>query len=51
MGRFLRPVRYGAKIVEALNDYPEQFGAEQAWKELGQPEITLREFATLASAR
>lgn len=36
-------------IVEALNEYPEEFGAETTWSELGHPRITVAEFARRAS--
>jgi uncharacterized protein YbjT (DUF2867 family) len=39
MGLFIRKFNYGAKIVEALNNYPEKFEAEKTWQELGRPEI------------
>jgi len=45
LGRFSRKMNYGAKIVEALNEYPERFEAEKTWERLGRPEITLAEFA------
>lgn len=37
-GIFSTKLNYGAKIVEALNNYPEKFDAEKTWKELGVPE-------------
>jgi hypothetical protein len=37
-GIFSTTLNYGAKIVDALNNYPEKFEAEQTWKELGIPE-------------
>lgn len=44
-GNFSPFFNYGAKILEALNNYPEQFQGESTWKELGRPTITLAEFA------
>lgn len=44
-GRFSQKLNYGANIIEALNNYPEKFEAEQTWQELGKPTITLRDFA------
>lgn len=32
-------------IVHALNHYPERFQSEETWKRLGEPEITLAEYA------
>lgn len=43
-GAFNPRIKYGARVVEALNHYPEKFEAENTWKELGKPEITLKEF-------
>jgi uncharacterized protein YbjT (DUF2867 family) len=40
---------YGYSIVEALNNYPEQFAAKETWKDLGEPRLTLAEFATRSS--
>lgn len=45
MAPFNQRMNYGAKIVKALNNYPEQFNAEDSWKLLGKPVITLEEFA------
>lgn len=45
IGKFSRTINYGANIIEALNNYPERFDAEQTWKELGKPIITLQDFA------
>lgn len=47
IGIFSQKINYGAKIVEALNNYPEKFEAEQTWKELGTPITTLKDFAQL----
>lgn len=44
-GRFSQKLNYGVNIIEALNNYPEKFGAEKTWQELGKPTITLRDFA------
>jgi uncharacterized protein YbjT (DUF2867 family) len=40
-----RTFSYGAHIIEALNEYPEAFGAEQAWAELGRPALTIEAYA------
>ncbi len=44
MGLFSQKFNYGYNIVEALNKYPEKFEAQQTWKELGKPTITLKAF-------
>lgn len=44
-GLFNRKMNYGAKILDALNNYPEKFAAEKTWAELGKPTITLAEYA------
>ncbi|EMR00861.1 hypothetical protein ADICEAN_04023 [Cesiribacter andamanensis AMV16] len=48
MGLFGEKYHYLAKIIEALNEYPERFEGEQAWQELGRPTITLPEYAQQA---
>lgn len=42
---FSRTASYGVNIVEAMNKYPESFEAETTWRDLGEPEITLEQFA------
>ncbi|MDQ4123756.1 MAG: NAD(P)H-binding protein [Acidobacteriota bacterium] len=42
---FNRKMAYGAKIIEALNNYEEKFTSEKTWQELGKPTITLAEYA------
>jgi hypothetical protein len=44
-GNFIPKMKYGAKICDALNKYPEKFESERTWNELGKPIITLAEFA------
>jgi uncharacterized protein YbjT (DUF2867 family) len=44
-GLFNQKMNYGAKIVEALNNYEEKFTSETTWKELGKPTVTLAEYA------
>lgn len=46
MGTFNPKMNYGSHIIDALNNYPEKFEAEQTWTELGKPSITLKEFAS-----
>ncbi|MFM8739291.1 MAG: SDR family oxidoreductase [Cytophagales bacterium] len=38
VGFFSNKFNYGAKIVEALNKYPEKFQSERTWLELGKPQ-------------
>jgi hypothetical protein len=45
-GNFNTKMNYGAHIIEALNNYPEKFEAEATWKELGEPEMTIKRYAT-----
>jgi uncharacterized protein YbjT (DUF2867 family) len=45
IGRINVTVRYGAKIMEALNNYPEKFGSEQTWRHLGRPSTTIGQYA------
>lgn len=44
LGLFSRRFDYVARIVHALNEYPETFQAETTWKELGEPRLTLLEY-------
>ena len=44
-GLFNRKMNYGAKILDALNNYPEKFAADATWAELGKPIVTLAEYA------
>lgn len=44
LGNFSKKMNYGARIVEALNRYPEKFEAEKTWAELGRPEITFIDY-------
>ncbi len=37
-GYFTNTFNYGARIIEALNNYPEKFEAEKTWKDLGKPQ-------------
>jgi len=45
-GMFNQKMNYGSNIIKALNNYPEQFEAENTWTELGKPQVTLKEFAS-----
>lgn len=44
IGRFSKKMSYVAHIVDALNNYPEQFGAEATWRELGEPQVSLMDY-------
>lgn len=45
LGRFNQTMNYGGHILEALNNYPERFEAEQTWAELGKPSVTIKDYA------
>jgi uncharacterized protein YbjT (DUF2867 family) len=45
MSLWSRPIGYAAKIIEALDNYPEKFQSERTWQELGKPTVTLAEYA------
>lgn len=45
MGALNTTIGYGAKISEALNNFPEQFVSETTWNELGKPLITIETYA------
>ncbi len=46
LGRpFSAQADYGWHITEAINKYPEQFEASQSWKDLGEPQTTIEQFA------
>lgn len=38
LGMFTNRFSYGAKIIDALNNYPEKFEAEKTWHDLGKPQ-------------
>jgi uncharacterized protein YbjT (DUF2867 family) len=48
-GLVSRPMSDLWHIIEALNEYREEFRSERTWDELGHPRITLAEFARRAS--
>lgn len=35
---FAPKFNYGPNIIEALNNYPEKFQAEETWNDLGKPQ-------------
>ena len=49
-GLFSNQAAYGANIITALNNYPEQFQSQKTWEELGKPSLTLEQFARQQSA-
>ncbi len=44
LGLFSQKINYGARIFEAMNNYPEKFESQKTWKDLGAPKITLEEY-------
>ena len=48
LGLFNQKMNYIAKIIDALNNYPEKFESEKTWEELGRPQVTLAEYARQA---
>lgn len=50
LGNFTAAFQYGAKIVKALNRYPEKFEAADTWEALGKPKITLQAYAEAGGA-
>jgi len=45
LGLFSNQYDYAWHICEALNKYPEKFESQRTWEELGQPKITLADYA------
>jgi uncharacterized protein YbjT (DUF2867 family) len=45
-GLFSNQAAYGANIITAINNYPEQFQSQKTWNELGKPSLTLEQFAS-----
>jgi uncharacterized protein YbjT (DUF2867 family) len=45
VGRFVPEIAYAVNISEAINNSPETFRADDTWKELGTPTITVEAFA------
>ena len=45
MGKVIPVIDYGAKIAEALNEYPERFESTVTWQELGKPGTTVAAYA------
>ncbi len=45
LGIFSKKMRYNAKLMTAVNNYNEILNSEFTWRELGKPEISLKQFA------
>lgn len=45
LGNFNNTLNYGANILTALYNYPERFESEITWRELGEPKITMADYA------
>ena len=45
VGTFSPMINYGAKICEALNNYPEKMQSRETWEELGKPETSIGQYA------
>jgi uncharacterized protein YbjT (DUF2867 family) len=45
LGLFSQKMNYASHIIEALNNYAEPFTADNTWRDLGKPTITLKDFA------
>jgi uncharacterized protein YbjT (DUF2867 family) len=50
MGKFLalfiKPLKFAIPLIETINNDKEKFEAEQTWKELGKPQMTIAKFAS-----
>lgn len=44
LGYFSNKMRYGYRMLQALNTYPETFQAQSTWTRLGVPKITFSEY-------
>ncbi len=47
IGLFNPTLKYVCKLMDALNNHPEQFDSQETWYELGKPTVTLKEYAKL----
>jgi hypothetical protein len=47
-GRFSAKANYGAHVLDALNNYPEKFEAENTWRDLGMPETRFIDYISAA---
>jgi uncharacterized protein YbjT (DUF2867 family) len=49
-GAFSRGLAFNARMMKIVLNYPEEFKAEEAWRDLGRPTTTIEEFARLQAA-
>ncbi len=49
LGYISPAMNYTYLILSALNNYPERFESEETWRELGEPQISLEEYAKSAA--
>jgi uncharacterized protein YbjT (DUF2867 family) len=47
IGLFNPTLSYVTKLMEALNNHPEKFDAQETWDKLGKPTIRLEQFAKI----
>jgi hypothetical protein len=47
-GRFSAKAKYGANVLDALNNYPEKFEAEKTWQDLGKPQTSFIDYISEA---
>lgn len=45
LGLFSTSMRFNARMLRTVLRYPEEFKAEEAWRDLGQPTVTIEDFA------
>jgi uncharacterized protein YbjT (DUF2867 family) len=45
LGLLSQSMHFNARILDAVQRFPEEFKAAQTWAELGEPSITIEEFA------
>lgn len=50
VGKFSSKMNYIYHILTAINHYPEKFGAQQTWDELGTPKETIEMYAKRVSS-
>jgi hypothetical protein len=49
-GAFSRGLAFNARMMKTVLNHPEEFKAEEAWRDLGRPTTTIEEFARLQAA-
>jgi uncharacterized protein YbjT (DUF2867 family) len=45
IGLFSKKMKNTARMLEALNKYPEKFQADRTWADLGRPSISVKDYA------